>query len=219
MDYQRKLSSGKINKLKEEEIKEFFKDIQSILNPIKIVNPYAEHLKIPETDFKPLRTNAHYLNFIEVITFYKQHQRKIKQDENGEKYIETTLEDIKEANKLLKEVLLSKSDELTKASRNFLEMIKNYLAKQQKQTFYSKELRKEYRINPNTLKRYLRELRQYGYLKIIGGTPSKGYEYELEIIKNYDKLKEEITNALERALEVISEGQRVSSGSVAKMTH
>ncbi|MCP3660230.1 MAG: DNA primase [Bacteroidetes bacterium] len=219
MDYQRKLSSGKINKSKEEEIKEFIKDIQTVLKNIKVINPYAEQLKIPETDFKPLRTNAHYLNFIEVITFYKQYQRKIKLDENGEKYIETTLEDIKEANSLLKEVLLSKSDELTKASRNFLEMIKAYLANHQKETFYSKELRIEYRINPNTLKRYLRELRLYGYLKIIGGTSSKGYEYELEGIESYDKLKKEITNALERALKVISVGQWVSSGSVAKMTH
>ncbi len=219
MDYQRSLAAGKVNQAKEKEIKEFFKDIQSILKPIKVINPYAPKLIIPETDFKPLRTNAHYLNFIEVITFYKQYQRKIKTDINGEKYIETTLEDIKEANELLKEVLLNKSDELTRASRNFLEMIRSYLKTNKKGTFYSKDLRQEYRINPNTLKRYLRELRQYGYLKIIGGTSSKGYEYELESVENYDQLKEKISNALENTLKLISVGQWVSSGSVAKMTH
>ncbi|MCP4481637.1 MAG: hypothetical protein GY817_02290, partial [bacterium] len=111
MNYQRSLAAGQINQSKEQEIKEFFKDVQSVLKPIKVINPYAPKLIIPETDFKPLRTNSHYLNFIEVITFYKQYQRDQKKDKNGEKYIETTLEDIKEGNELLKEVLLNKSDE------------------------------------------------------------------------------------------------------------
>jgi DNA primase/DNA-binding transcriptional regulator YhcF (GntR family) len=219
MEYQRKLSSGKINKQQEEEIKEFIKDIQTTLKPIKIINPYAENLKIPETDFKPLRTNAHYLNFIEIITFYNQYQRKQKTDATGENYIETTLEDIKEANELLSEVLLSKSDELTKASRSFLEIIKEYLKKGQKETFYSKELRISYRINPNTLKRYLRELREYGYIKIIAGNSYKGFEYELERTESHNKLREEITNALENALKLITVGQWVSSGSVVQVTH
>ncbi|MFW9928258.1 MAG: toprim domain-containing protein [Candidatus Thorarchaeota archaeon] len=200
MNYQKKLSSGKINKQKEEEIKEFFKDLQSVLKSIKVVNPYAEKLNIPETDFKPLRTNAHYLNFIEVITFYKQYQRKIKTNLNGEKYIETTPEDIKEANNLLQEVLLTKSDELTKASRNFLEMIKLYLKTQGKETFYSKELRREYRINPNTLKRYLRDLHSYGLIKIISGSSARGYEYELLENNEYAKLQDSIFKSLDKSI-------------------
>lgn len=114
MDYQRSLSAGNINTTKEQEIKSFFKDIQSILQPIAVKNPYATQLAIPDSVFKPLRTNAHYLSFIEVITFYKQHQREVKEDPTtGVAYIETTLEDIQAANALLKEVLLAKSDELT----------------------------------------------------------------------------------------------------------
>ena len=200
MNYQRSLSAGQINKETELEIKEFFKDIQTVLKPIKIVNPYAPNLIIPETDFKPLRTNSHYLNFIEVITFYKQYQRVQKIDKNGEEYIETTLEDIKEANELLKEVLLNKSDELTKASRNFLEMIKNYLKTHQKETFYSKELRQEYRIKPTTLKRYLRELNSYGLIKIISGSSARGYEYEMLENNEYAKLQESISISLEKSV-------------------
>ena len=113
MNYQRGLSAGTINKSQEEEIKEFFKDVQSVLQPVQVRNPYATQLIIPDTVFKPLRTNAHYLNFIEVITFYKQWQRHRQKDKTtGEEFIETTLEDIEEANQLLKDVLLAKSDEL-----------------------------------------------------------------------------------------------------------
>jgi DNA primase len=103
MEYQRRLSAGKVNTRQEEQLKEFFKDMQTVLKPIKIRNPYAQLLKLPQYVFKPLRTNAHYLAVIETITFYHQWQRQIKTcPDSGEKYIETTLEDIEWANRLLK---------------------------------------------------------------------------------------------------------------------
>ncbi len=71
MKYQRDSSAGQINVYEESEVKEFLKDVQSILKPIKVVNPYAPKLIIPEKVFKPLRTNTHYLSFIEIVTFYK----------------------------------------------------------------------------------------------------------------------------------------------------
>ncbi len=206
MNYQRASAAGQINKISEMDIKEFFKDVQSVLKPIKVINPYAPKLIIPEEVFKPLRTNTHYLSFIEIITFYKQFQRERKCDlETGEEYIETTLEDIEEANELIKDVLLAKSDELTNASQNFLEMLKSYLSNIKKDTFYSKELRKECRITPTTLKRRLRELNAYGYIKIIGGTSAKGYEYELLANGEYDKLKSNIDDALEKAFKSLNE--------------
>ena len=130
MAYQRKRSAGKINKQQVEESREFLRDVQSVLHPIAVRNPYAEQLQIPETVFKPLRTHAHYLGFIEAITFYHQYQREVKTDpDTGERYIETSLSDIAGANVLLKDVLLAKSDELTKACRNFFELLKSVLDK------------------------------------------------------------------------------------------
>jgi len=118
--------------------------------------------------------------------------------------METTLEDIEEANKLLKEVLLAKSDELSKACRDFLETIKEKFLKGDKITFYKSEIRKQMRINPHNLKYYLSQLVQYGYLKVIGGNPrSTGYEYELTSKDEYLKLNESIDNALDKALEDI----------------
>jgi DNA primase len=204
MDYQRKLSAGSIDHKKEEELKEFFKDMQSILKPIKVRNPYAEMLKIPETVFKPLRTNAHYLAFIETVTFYHQYQREHKTDEaTGETYIETSLEDIKWANFLLKDVLLAKSDELTNACRGFFENIKNYVSQTGKNSFYSKDLREHYRMAPSTLKRHLLELVRYSYLIVAGGSKAKGYEYEVVQRDEYEQLQNDISNALDEALSQI----------------
>ena len=201
MDYQRKESAGKINKYEEAEMVEFMQDVQSVLKPIKVVNPYAEQLIIPEQVFKPLRTNSHYLQFIESVTFYHQYQRVKKQDERGKRYIETTIEDIEIANELLKEVLLAKSDELTKASRRFYEVLQTYLKKEKKESFYSGEIRRTYRMTPATVKRHLRNLVKYGYVKTVGGSKNKGYEYEVE--KEVDDLRNKITTALDAVLNKI----------------
>ena len=91
MEYQRKLSAGKIDSRKETELKEFFKDMQSVLKPVKVRNPYAEFLKLPEYVFKPLRTNAHYLATIETITFYHQYQRELKPIQQRENIISKPL--------------------------------------------------------------------------------------------------------------------------------
>jgi hypothetical protein len=95
MEYQRAASAGKIDKQQEEKAASLLRNCQRLLEPIKVVNPYAELLKIPKEVFKPRRTNNHYLQFIEVVTFYHQFQRESKVDpQSGEIFIETTLDDI-----------------------------------------------------------------------------------------------------------------------------
>ena len=206
MNYQRKLSAGKINTKKETEIKELFKDIQSVLKPVKVVNPYAEALKIPEHVFKPLRTNSHYLSFIETVTFYHQYQRTLKTDlTTGEKYIETEIQDIEEANRLIKDVLLAKSDELTKIVREFFESLKKWINRNKKQSFYSKELQERLRIYPMKVNRYLRELESRNFIRRIGGNRKKGYEYEIYRTDEYTKLQSGI-NVLDDILEKIKTG-------------
>ncbi|WP_438968532.1 hypothetical protein [Nonlabens sp.] len=82
MQYQRFLSAGKLNEQEQLEAKEILQNIQRVLKPIKVINPFAEHLELPQSVFKPRRTNSHYLQFIEAITFYKQHQREKQYDEH-----------------------------------------------------------------------------------------------------------------------------------------
>ncbi len=207
MTYQRKLSAGKIATKEEKQLIEFFKDMQTILKPIKVRNPYAEYLIIPEHVFKPLRTNSHYLAFIETITFYHQYQRKVKTDTStGERFIETTLEDIRWANILLKEVLLAKADELSGECRRFFENLKGWLNSNKKESFYKSEIREAFRMNPNNLKYYLSLLLRYNHLKIVGGNRHKsGYEYEVVNTEEYKELNQNLTNALDAALNDIEQ--------------
>jgi DNA primase len=190
MEYQRRLSAGKIDTRKENELKELFKDMQTLLKPIAVRNPYAEYLKLPEYVFKPLRTNAHYLAVIETITFYHQWQREVKTDpESSERYIETSLEDIRWANKLLRDVLLVKSDELPRAVRDFFEGLKYHLKVKGKESFYAREIRSHLRMNPMTINRYLREMESRSFIRRTGGNRKAGFEYEITSWDDYSKLQ------------------------------
>ena len=59
MAYQRKLSAGKVDLVEEHQIREAFKNMQRVLLPVQVRNPYAEALHIPDEVFKPRRSNAH----------------------------------------------------------------------------------------------------------------------------------------------------------------
>lgn len=202
MNYQQRASAGNVNDKSEQAIKEKIKNVQRLLKNIKIVNPYAELIDLPDIVFKPRRTLLLLLSFIETITFYHQWQRPHRiNEETGEKYIETTIEDIKSAFSLMKEVLFSKSDELSKASRTFFEKLKKEV--KPGSIFYAKSIRKKYRLAPSTLKRYLIELSRTGYLKIKGGSKYTGFEYEVSDYNEYENMTALIDQKLKEILEKI----------------
>ena len=198
MEYQRTVSAGQINRTEEYGIKQFLQNTQRILQPVTVRNPYAGQLKIPAEVFKPRRTNAHYLQFIEVVTFYHQYQREQKTNKvTGEVYIETTPEDIAEANKLMKEVLLRKADELSGACRNYFEQLKQYLQDNHISTFTNKEICRGLRIPASTVKRYHAELQSCNYIKRNENKKAKAYHYEVVSYEEYRQLQERIGSVLD----------------------
>jgi hypothetical protein len=208
MDYQRKLSAGKINSYDEMQARQLLQNVQRVLQPISVRNPFAEQLKIPKEVFKQRRTNAHYLAFIEVITFYKQHQREQKADEaTGEIYIETTIEDIQEANELMKEILLRKSDELNGAIRNYFEELKEHLQDSKQNSFTNTSMRNQLRIALSTIKRYHLSLLQAGYIKKVENKQTKAYHYEVVSYEEYRQLQNNIITVLDEVTERLNGSQ------------
>jgi len=219
MGYQRKLSAGKIDLAAEHEIQEQFKNMQRILVPVTIRNPYAESLQIPEEVFKPRRSNAHYLAFIEAVTFYHQHQRESRVDpQTGEMYIETNLEDIEEANKLMKKILLRKSDQLNGATRDYFEKLKIWLEKEGKETFTNREIRIQLRIKGTTLRRYHYDLLDVGLIRVKSGKKAAGFYYEVISPDEYKNLTEGIATVLDKVLaESKQAGGRANEPSVSHL--
>jgi hypothetical protein len=206
MNYQRAISAGQINSETERQAKEQLQNCQRVLQPIKIINPYALDLKIPKEVFKPRRTNAHYIAFIEAITFYKQYQKEQKVDEEtGELYIQTTLEDIAEANQLMKDILLRKSDELSGAARSYFEQLKQHIKTDKLKTFTNKEVRAIFRISSSQQKKHMVELQQYGYIRKTTGDKKKGYTYEVISFEEYEQLQARINTVLDEILQGLKE--------------
>jgi predicted transcriptional regulator len=204
MQYQRKRSAGNSNTEQENNIKQLLQNTQRILQPITIKNPFAELLQLPQEVFKPRRSNSHYLQFIEAITFYHQYQREQQADEaSGEIYINTTIEDIAAANSLIKEILLRKSDELNTACRRYFEYLKAYLKTENKTAFTAKEVRQDLRINHSNQKRYMLQLLYNNYIKKSTGAKAKGYMYEVVSMQEYETLKNSISKVLDDVLEKI----------------
>ncbi len=219
MEHQRAQSAGVTDTAREKEIKELMKNCQRILQPVSVKNPYAQLLKIPVEVFKPRRTNSHYLQFIEAITFYHQYQREQKADEqSGEVYIETTIEDIAQANKMMKEILLRKSDQLNGGCRNYFEQLKSFLQSNTLSTFTNKEISGALRLPLSTVKRHNLELFNNGFLKLQEkkDKEKKGNAYEVVSYEDYKTLQEKVITVLDEMLEKIK-GHSASelSGSVS----
>src|SRR3989338_6645151 len=128
LEYQRKEIAGLIDKSPEQHTQLILKTAQLHLENLEVVIPFAEALRIPEYVFKK--------------------QREIKQKLDGTRYIEAILEDVSWANKLSKDVLLRKSDELNGALRGFFENVKVGLKTSKQENFYAKPLREKLRMNP-----------------------------------------------------------------------
>ncbi len=196
--YQQRQYGGTIDKTKERACQRQLENLQRLLSPIEIRNPYAELLELPASIFKPRRTMQLLLSFIETITYYHQYQRE-KKGTVEKPYIESNLSDIQWGLRLLEEVLFNKSDELSGASRKFLEKLKK-----ETEVLRGDLLRKKYRIAPSTLKRYLLELTRYGYLKISGGSRYRGYEYAITDREEGQQLREEINRTIEETIKKVA---------------
>lgn len=196
MNYQRKASAGNIDIEQQIKAKTLLQNSQYLLKSIKVINPYAEMVELPKEVLKPRRTNAHYLQFIELITYYHQHQREIKYDETtGEEYIETTIEDIKNANELIKEILIRKSDILTGRSRNQLEAFKTIL-KNKTELFTNSQVRSTLKIAKSTAQYHLNTWLDAGIVKKIHDKESQTYSYQFINDKEYKTLENKIDNVL-----------------------
>lgn len=204
LEYQRRYISGLTERKTEEQVQILFKTAQLHLKPIEVIIPFGSELRIPDYVYKKLRSNMHYMTLIKSIAFWNQKKREVKQLPDGVPYIEATLEDVEWANYLSKEVLLRKSDELTGAIRSFFEAIKKHMQEENLKCFFAKPIREMLRMNPMQVNRYLKELEARGYIQRTGGNRKKGFEYEVLVWDDYEKLKtgvnvlDEILNKLKQ---------------------
>ncbi len=218
MDYHKKIKAGIVDQDKEHAQRELLQNMQRVLLPIKIVNPYSLQIALPESVMNPRRTLPLLLSFIEAITYYHQYQREKQYDtQTGEEFIATTPEDIEWSFKLLKEVLCSKSDELSNACRKFYSWLQTWTKNEGVNKFHARDIREAKKIHPRTLTRYLDELCTFGRLEITGGKKQRvGYEYELTTWYNDEQLQATLDEWMETTLQEITKTVKKAKAKASK---
>jgi len=207
MEYQKKIKAGLINQNEITAIQKRLQWVIASLKNISIVNPYATLINLPDDVPHPRKTLLLLLNFIETITFFFQYQRETITDTNtGEVKIKTYPDDIELAFELLKNSLFRRADELSTPARGFYNWIRKYLTEVKTNQFTALDIRKEKRIHPRTLNRYLQELTLFNYIQITGGNKYKGgYQYKITNLEETNKLNSDIENALKQTIETIKD--------------
>lgn len=168
---------------------------QRLLQPIRVINPFADLLTFNSKSLRARRDHMKYLNLILVITFLFQYQRpRLTVDYGGEQeeYIEVTLDDIEKANEIAVEVLGRSLDELSPSSRKLLNLIRK-MADQKTETkteerepedkeqihFTRRDIREYSGWSDFQVKTHIKQLVELEYIYSLTGRKGKEYVYEL----------------------------------------
>lgn len=206
MDYQKRCKAGQIDRAMIAQTARRLQSVIASLEPIGVINPYAPLIELPEDLPHPRKTLMLLLDFIDVVTFFHQHQREQQVNEQtGEVYIQTTPQDIELAFALLKNSLLHKADELSTSARGFYNWLKKFLAEAKTKEFTALDIRKAKAIHPRTLNRYLQELTLFNYVQITGGNKHRGgFIYKLTDLENVSARHAAVETSLQNTLDKIN---------------
>jgi DNA primase len=165
-------------------------NVQRILRPLEVVNPYAQHLTFIDDKLRTRRDQLKYLTLIRSIALLHQHQRTIKtsqQEGVTMEYIEATLDDIALANRLCHQVLGKTLDELPPQTRKLLQRIYTMVTehckvdgiKQSDYRFSRRNIREFTQWSDGQLKIHCGRLTDLEYLLVHNGGRGRSIEYEL----------------------------------------
>ncbi len=163
---------------------------QRLLRPLKVVNPFAEHLTFLSDKTRTRRDHEKYLALIDAITLLHQYQRDVKRVEHDGaviEYIEVALSDIELANQLAHDVLGRTLDELPPQTRKLLTLIGEMVERDCAQLkikisdyrFTRKEVRDVTGWGNTQLKVHLSRLEDMEFLALHSMSRSKAIVYEL----------------------------------------
>lgn len=163
---------------------------QRLLRPLAVVNPYADRLTFLSDKTRTRRDHEKYLTLIDAIALLHQYQRPIKTMVDGDRvieYIEATMGDIDQANRLAHEVLGRSLDELPPQTRRLLaslvELVRQRMQAQACERGEVRLTRKDVRDfsgwGDTQLRIHLDRLASLEYVLVHRGMRGQSYEYEL----------------------------------------
>jgi DNA primase catalytic core len=166
-----------------EDIRQRHHNAQRLLEPLRVIIPYWEHLSFPSRWLRTRRDNERFLCLIEAAAFLHQHQRARGAD-GDLAYIEATLEDYELAYDLAHEVLGITLHELTREAQDLSVVIRELVCDESdgrdlcSVPFTRRDLRARTGWPDRRLRDALQELVEMEYIA-AHGSQGKTYQYRL----------------------------------------
>ncbi len=166
-------------------------DAQRLIEPVAVVNPFAESLTFADNRTRTRRDHMKYLSLIRAIALLHQHQRERRtataKDGRQISYIEATAKDVALANQLAHEVLGRSLDELPPQTRRLLEMLDGIVAavcddrqiERDNLRLTRRELREKTSWSDTALKVHLARLVELELVIAHRADKGSGFTYEL----------------------------------------
>jgi DNA primase len=186
---ERRTLAGLQAKVERAQLLKLHQNAQRLLQPLAVVNPYAQFLTFLDDRTRTRRDHEKYLTLIDAIALVHQHQRPIKSTAAAQpiRYIEATLDDIALANRLAHDVLGRTLDELPPQTRRLLKLVASmveaqcaeHAIKRSDYRFSRRQVREHTRWGDTQLKIHLGRLVELEYLLVHRGGRGQSFEYEL----------------------------------------
>jgi DNA primase len=172
---------GVLARQEAEAIRRNHHNMQRLLRPLKVVNPYAHLLSYPDQRLQMRREQKKYLTLIKAIALLHQHQRQMKRERRGEveiEYVEVIPSDITLANRLARDVLGHGLDDLAPPTRDLLRQIVS-LAAVNGRRFTREDVTRKTGWPYSSVREHLSHLVDLEYVVILSGGNGRRITYEL----------------------------------------
>ena len=170
-----------------DEIRSLHKNAQRLLASLPVIMPWADRLTFRHDQTRMRRDNAKYLSLIASITLLHQHQRKVVDLGSGKIAIESTVEDVELANRLVSQVMGRSLDDLLPQTRQLLVLIDNWINQQSRDQklgrnlvrFTQRQLRESFAWSDHQIRHHLKRLLELEYVLAHRTGHGNAKQYEL----------------------------------------
>ena len=187
---QRETLEGLLAKAERERLLTLHRNAQRLLQPLAVVNPYADQLRFRDDQTRSRRDHVKYLTLIRSIALLHQFQREVRTvPHQGQslRYIEVIPADIALANELATEVLGRTLDELLPQTRKLLTLLHAWVqaeaetqnVPQHEFHFTRRQAREAVGWGDTQMKIHLARLSEMEFLLPHRGGPKQSFTYEL----------------------------------------
>jgi hypothetical protein len=165
---------GGVGPEEREEIIEVWHDAVRLLEPIRVIVPYARRIRVPSSQVRIRRDVTRLLDVVRVITWLHQHGR----ERDGAGRIAATEEDFRTALALVEEPLKRSWRALSPTEEKVMEAVRQLPEEMRQKGFKRRDLAVE-GAQPRTVQEVLASLASTGYLECDGRGGSQGFTYTL----------------------------------------